>query len=208
MKRIIFILLLIVVALNSKSQDTSKINIKKLEITVGTFSTLSESGKISVNPVILGNWGDYYYENRYCYEASNSTSINAGKRVLKKIKHAEIIPMIGLILGSFKGLTAELQTSLDYNKWIFLTDNQYSYEYTEPKKSLYFNWTVARYKVTNYLHVGLTTLFDKRVDKAGVFDKGATVAIIIKNWALRFYAFNYKIERRYYWVGLRHTLKL
>jgi outer membrane receptor for ferrienterochelin and colicin len=66
---------------------------------------------------------------------------------------------------------------------------------------------VARYKVTNSFQVGLTTFFDKRINKLGLFDKGSTVAVIIKNWALRLYAFNYEIEKRYYWVGLRYTFK-
>ena len=51
--------------------------------------------------------------------------------------------MVGLIFGSFKGVTAELQVSLDYTKWTFLTDNQFSYEYTEPDKSFYSNWLVV-----------------------------------------------------------------
>src|SRR4051812_30313586 len=204
MKSLKCILLFIVLALNSRSQDTSKIDTRKLEITTGTFNTLNESDKITINPVMLGYWGDYYFENRYSYEASNSASINAGKKVLKKIKHAEIIPMGGLVFGSFKGLTAELQTSLDYNKWTFSTDNQFSFEYTEPKKSLYFNWTVAKYKVTNSLRIGLTTFLDKPINKTAVFDKGVTVAVIIKNWAMRFYVFNYEIEKRFYWLGLRY----
>ena len=82
-----------------------------------------------------------------------------------------------------------------------------SYEYTEAKKSLYFNWTVARYIVTSYLHLGFTAFFDKRVNRSGMFDKGITAAIIIKNWAIRLYAFNYEIERRYYSIGLRYTFR-
>jgi hypothetical protein len=207
MQRIITIPVLIFIVLSGRSQDTSKINSKIVEITVGTFSTLNETGKLTVNPVVSASWDDYYFDNRYGYEAANSASINAGKRIFKKIKHVEIIPMAGLIFGSFKGLTAELQTSIGYDNWYFSTDNQFSYEYTEAQKSLYFNWTVARYKVTRYFHLGLTAFIDKRVNKAGVFDRGITAAIIIKNWAIRLYAFNYETGRRYYSVGLRYTFK-
>jgi hypothetical protein len=207
MQRIIILLLLIAITLNSKSQASGKIDNKTVELTVGTFSTLTETGKLTVNPVFVAHWNDYYFENRYGYEAPNSASLNAGKKIFKKMKHMEIIPMVGLIFGSFKGLTAELQTSIGYDHWYFSTDNEYSYEYTKAKKSLYFNWSVARYKVTSFLHLGFTVFYDKRVDKNGVLDKGVTAAIIIKNWTLRLYAFNYEIERRYYSVGLRYTFK-
>jgi len=207
MKSLSILSLLILIVTSSKSQDAAKTNIRKTEITVGTFNTISESGKVSINPVFLGYWGDYYFENRYNYEAPNSASINVGKRILRNIKHVEIIPMAGLIFGSFKGLTAELQTSLDLKRWTLSMDNQYSLEYSKGGRRLYFNWAVARFKLTNALRLGFTTFYDKEANKPGVFDKGATVAVIIKDWALRFYAFNFEIEKRYYWIGLRYTLK-
>jgi hypothetical protein len=194
--------------LNSSSQDTSKVKIKELEISFGTFNTMNESNKVNINPAISGYLDDYYFENRYNYEAANSASVNVGKRILKKIKHLEIIPMAGWVFGSFKGVTAELQTSLDYSKWTFSTDNQFSYEYTQSDKSLYLNWTVARYKLTKSFRIGFTTVLNKDVNQDVIFDKGVTAAIFLKKWSLRFYAFNYEIEKRYYWLSLRYTIRL
>jgi hypothetical protein len=208
MKSIKLVILLVNMTSICSGQDTSKVKEKELVISFGTFNTMNERNKVNVNPSISAYLDDYYVENRYNYEAGNSASINLGKRILKKVKHLEIIPMFGLVFGSFKGITAELQTSLDYSKWTFSTDNQFSYEYIQPDKSLYFNWTVTRYKLTNWFSLGLSTVLDKHINQNIIFDKGVTAAISLKKWGLRFYAFNYELEKRYYWLSLRHTIKV
>lgn len=208
MKPIIIAIVFAVVTLNSIAQDSSNSRTKNLEISFGTFNTISENSKVGVNPSISGYLDDYYFENRYNYEAANSASVNIGKRVFKKIKHLEIIPMGGLVFGSFKGITAEIQTSLDYNRWAISTDNQFSYEYTKADKSLYLNWTVARYKFTRWLRIGATTVVSKQIKQDIVFDKGIAVAIFLEKWGLRFYAYNYETEKRYYWLSLRYSISV
>lgn len=190
------------------AQDTASQNLKTAEISMGTFSTVYANSKVSASPAISGYYGDYYFESRYNYETANSASLNIGKKILKNLKHAEIIPMAGLIFGSFKGVTAELQTSLDYPKWSLSVDNQFSYDYTASCKSLYYNWSVARYKLSNNIRIGFTSFLDKHVNQPIVFDKGITVSVLFKQWSFRCYAYNYEIEKRYYWVGIRHTIQL
>ena len=111
MKSFAAVMIPLILALNGKGQDTATVRV--LEITIGTFSTLSETQKYTVSPAISGSWGDYYFESRYNYEAGNSASLNLGKRIFRKLEHIELIPMVGLVFGSFKAATAELQTSLD-----------------------------------------------------------------------------------------------
>ena len=205
MKSFAAVMIPLILALNGKGQDTATVRV--LEITIGTFSTLSETQKYTVSPAISGSWGDYYFESRYNYEAGNSASLNLGKRIFRKLEHIELIPMVGLVFGSFKGATAELQTSLDYSRWIFSTDNQFSFEYTSPKESLFFNWTVAKYKLTNFFQIGLTSFLDIESGQA-IFDKGITSAMSYHNWVFRVYAFNYEIENRRYWFSLRYTMKI
>jgi hypothetical protein len=205
-KNIIFSVIFVIVVLPGAGQNTKMEKVKELGISIGTFNTINKN-KVTVSPSISGYLDDYYFENRYNYEAANSASINVGKHILKKLKNIEVVPMGGLVFGSFKGVTAELQTSFIYNKWIFSTDNQFSYEYRQPDKSLYFNWTMAIFKLSNSFRVGLTTFLDKQADKNMVFDKGITAAILFKQWGLRFYAFNYEIEKRYYWISIRYNLK-
>jgi len=187
-------------------QNIKLTKVKELGISFGTFNTVNKN-KVTVSPSISGYLDDYYFENRYNYEADNSASINVGKRILKKLNNIEVVPMGGLVFGSFKGVTAELQTSFIYNKLIFSTDNQLSFEYRRPDKSLYFNWTMAIYKLTNSFRIGLTTFLDKHAVKNIAFDKGITAAILFKQWGLRFYAFNYEIEKRYYWISIRYNIK-
>jgi hypothetical protein len=209
MKYIKLLILFASVTLNGMGQESSAAKMKELDISVGTFNSKSDgSSRLNVNPTISGSFGDYYFENRYNYEADNSASINVGKQILKKLKPVEIVPIVGLVFGSFKAVTAELQTSLDCRKWALSTDNQFSFEYTHIGKSLYFNWTVARFKVTNSLLIGISTILDKHVSKDIVFDKGLTASMAFEKWGLRFYAFNYEKGKRYYWFSIRYNIRV
>lgn len=181
---------------------------KEAEFSFGTFNTWNQQGKLTISPAISGYLGDYYFENRYNYEAANSASINVGKRIFRKLKHVEIIPMAGFVFGSFKGITAEWQTSLDYPRWSFSTDNQFSFEYMQHDNSLYFNWNVVRYKLTNFLRIGLTSFFERQANGFMEFDKGITAVILINKWSLRLYAFNYEKEKRFYWLGVRYNFSV
>lgn len=193
---------------NGSCQDTSMAKMKTLEITFGTFNTFNASNIVAVNPAISGYFGDYYFENRYNYEADNSASVNVGKHIFKKLKHVELIPMAGLVFGSFRAITTELQTSLDYDKWTLSTDNQFSFEYTHSAKSLYLNWGVAGFKLTRVFHIGVTSVITKQVNQKAVFDKGVTAAMLFKKWGLRFYAFNSEKEKRYYWLSVCRIIRV
>lgn len=196
-------------ALNCVGQDSSMTKTRELDISIGTFNTKSDaSSRVNVNPAISGSFGDYYFETRYNYESDNSASINVGKQILKQLKPVEIVPIVGLVFGSFKAVTAELQTSLDIRKWALSTDNQFSLEYTEPGKSFYFNWTVARFKITESFRLGISTILDKHLGRDIVFDKGLTAALAFKEWGLRVYAFNYEKGKRYYWLSIRHNIRV
>jgi hypothetical protein len=207
-KNLILIILFSFVAVKGICQDPALSKNRELEISLGSFSTLNSSNRMTVNPIISWSWDDYYIENRFNYEAVNSASINAGKRIFRKLKHVEIIPMAGLVFGSFKGVTAELQVSVDYPKWDFFIDNQYSYEYTDPLKNFYSNWSVVRYKLTSILSIGLSDFFVWQPRGCPVFDKGITASVSWAKWSIRLYAFNYEIEKRQYWLGVRYNLKV
>jgi hypothetical protein len=207
-KNLILVVLFSFVAVNGICQDPALSKNRELEISLGTFSTLNSSHQLTVNPLISWSWDDYYFENRFNYEAVNSASINGGKRILRKLSHVEIIPMAGLVFGSFKGVTAELQISVDYPKWDFFIDNQYSYEYTDPMKSFYSNWSVVRYKLTSMFSIGLTDFFEWQPNGCPVFDKGITVSVSRAKWSFRIYAFNYEMEKREYWLGIRYNLNV
>ena len=208
MKSLTLIVLFLFLAAKGICQDPALSKNRDLEISIGTFSTVTTSHRMTVNPIISWSWDEYYIENRYNYEALNSASINAGKRILRKLKHVEIIPMAGVVFGSFKGVTGELQVSLDYSKWDLFIDNQYSYEYTHPAKSFYSNWSVIRYKLTNMFSVGLSDFFVWQPRGCPVFDKGITISVSWSKWSVRLYAYNYEKEKREYWLGVRYNLKV
>jgi hypothetical protein len=207
-KSLTLIVLFYFVAVKGICQDPALSKNRELEISLGSFSTWNSSNQVSVNPIISWSWDDYYIENRFNYEAINSASINAGKRILRKLNHIEIIPMAGLVFGSFKGVNGELQVSMDYSKWDLFIDNQYSYEYTDALKSFYSNWSVVRYKLTTMLSIGLSDFFVWKPNGCPVFDKGITASISWAKWSVRLYAFNYEKEKRQYWLGIRYNIKM
>ena len=208
MKQVEFVVLFLFSVLNLKSQDTVTTKITDLDLSIGVFNAFSTGNQLVVDPAVSGSFGDYYFENRYNYEAANSASINVGKRVFKNVKHVEIINMGGLVFGSFKGINAEMQTSFDFSKWIFSSDNQFSFEYTVPARSIYFNWNVMRYKLFQFLQVGITTVLQQQVNSRMIFDKGVTATLLLNKWSVRFYGYNYQIEKRYYLLGIRYNIRL
>jgi hypothetical protein len=199
---------LFIFRLNSAAQDTTTTKIKEANFSIGTFSTSDKNNLVKVNPYLAVNYGDYYFENRYNYEAANSSSINVGKRIFKKIKYFKFIPITGLIFGSFNGVSAELQSSYDYGKWAVSIDNQYCLEYNRPKASLYFNWNEVRYKLTPFLGVGISTFFENDAKGTREFDRGITVSASLKKWSMHIYAFNYEKANRLYWLSLLYNFSI
>ncbi len=207
-KCIQLIMISVIITLNGTGQDTSKQKLKEPEITIGTFYTLNETNKHTVNPFVAGNLGDYTFENRYNYEAVGTSSVNAGKRILKKSKHIEITPMGGVIFGRFKGVSAEIRTSLKFSKWAFSTDMQFSFAYSSCRKNIFLNLTIARYKLTSTFSIGAATLLGRQVNQNIVLDKGVTAALSFKKWSIWFYAFNFEKKKRYYWLSVFYNIKV
>jgi hypothetical protein len=177
-------------------------------LTLATFTTISTKNKLGVNPFISGSIGNFYFENRYNYEAPNSASVNAGWRLNQKLAGFDITPIAGLIVGGFQGMNAEVQASRENEHWYFSLDNQYCFEYADKTRSFNYNWLVGRFKLTKFFRIGLTTQFTKPVNQKGVFDRGLTTSILYKNIAFNVYAFNYEEHRRSFFISLRYNLKL
>jgi hypothetical protein len=205
---ILLIGVLLTIHLNSTAQDTTAAKIKEANFSIGTFSTSGKNNSLQVNPYLAINYGDYYFENRYNYEAANSSSIHVGKRIFKKIKYFKFIPMTGLIFGSFSGVSVELQSSWEYGKWTVSVDNQYCLEYNRPGANLYFNWNDARYKLTPFLGIGMSTFFENDANGHREFDKGITISASLKKWSMHFYAFNYEKGTRLYWLSLLYSFSI
>jgi hypothetical protein len=177
-------------------------------ITIATFSTISTTNRLSINPFISGNIGNYYFENRYNYEAGNSASINIGRTLNNSIAGFYVTPIAGLIVGNFKGLNTEVQAFHDDSKWYFSLDNQYVFEYADVNRSFYYNWLVGRYKLAPFLRIGVTTQFTKPTNNKGVFDRGITMSMVYKNVTFNIYAFNYEPHRRNAFISLRYYIKI
>jgi len=207
MKKIQLLILLVFIGLFGQAQDNAKAY-TEAPVSFGTFNTVNQKNEVSVNPAISGSLGSFYFENRYNYEAANSASLNVGRSIFKNLRHISIVPMVGVVVGSFKGFTAELQTSFENNRWSLSTDNQFSAAFTQSSKSMYLNWTYARYKVTPFFQIGPTSVASQQVNQRMAFDKGITAVLLIKQWSMRTYVYNYKKGEMYFWLSLRYNLKL
>lgn len=207
MKRIQLLILFGISGFYSQAQDNSK-SYTEAPVSFGTFNTINQKNEISVNPAISASLGSFYFENRYNYEAANSASLNVGKYIFKKLKHISIVPMAGVVVGSFKGFTAELQTSFENSRWSMSTDNQFSAAYTQSSKSVFLNWTYARYKITPFFKIGPTSVATQQMNRRLVFDKGITAVLLLDRWSIRMYAYNYKRREMYFWLSLRYNIKV
>lgn len=200
--KLVCIFFLIFLSSNTFAQSSEKL------ITVGLFNSIDKKNKLSSNPFISGSVGDWYFENRYNYEAENSASINFGKQLVKKIKGLYIIPTIGLVTGAFKGYTAETQVLYETKHLYISTDNQVSVEWKRGNQNFFFNWSILRYKITSAMMVGISGLYAKPFKSKSNADFGITASLKIKHFGISMYAFNYSKAERNYLVSLRYTFKL
>lgn len=143
-------------------------------------------------------------ELRYNYEWEGNYSIYlAPKFYLNKKKTITFQPLIGYTLGRYNGTSIDLQVSLDTNKLDIITDHQYTCEFNG-QHWFFFDWIVARYKITEKFKVGLSTQIYYEPNSEILFDKGITASYLIqKHFRISVYYFNPFTEKYNLSIALR-----
>jgi hypothetical protein len=107
-------------------------------------------------PVIhyKGN-SNFYAEGRYNYEELNTGSFYLGRSFEggKKWEYS-ITPMLGLVFGRYKGFSAATNTDIDYGRFNFSGQLQYTINKNDRKENFFYNWSELSYRFFEKLYGG------------------------------------------------------
>ena len=189
------IVFLLLVAKNSYAQEG-----------VEQYCYVGSDGTFTWVPMIhfIGkeNW---YTEARYNYEEMNTGSLYTGKMFLnegKKLSYS-VTPMVGVVIGKFKGGSAGLNLTLDYNDFFFSSQSQYTFSVKDKEANFLFSWVEAGYQPRPWIYVGLSiqhTYYGQL--NTGLFEQGVVVGLSIGKLTFPFYGFNPLSDSRYFVLGI------
>jgi hypothetical protein len=176
--------------------------LKGFSQSTGTYEQdyyLGESRSFCWVPVLSyhtpGNW---YIEARGNYEAIHSASIYFGKVFGKKgLISYSIIPIAGLVMGSFNGASVGANVALDYEKVSFASQSQYTFSIENRATNFTYSWSDLTYQLKGWVSAGISLQQTR-----GLFEKGILIRGVYKNLSMPLYVFNPATNDRYFVIGI------
>ena len=150
------------------------------------------------------NW---YAEARYNYEDTETFSLFLGRSFSgdKNIAYT-VTPMLGASVGKFKGISTGLNVDVEYDKFYFSAQSQYSMATARGKGSddFFYSWSEAGYQPLDWLYAGASfqqtfTRYEK------LLEPGALVGFSFNRFSIPVYGFDLFNDTRYFIIGLTVT---
>jgi hypothetical protein len=141
------------------------------------------------------NW---YAEARYNYEDIETFSFYFGRSFSGDGNLSyKLTPMVGAAMGRFKGVSSGLNVDLEYRKFFFSAQSQYSMATDKGKGSddFFYHWSEAGYQPLKWLYAGASfqhthSMYEKKLEP------GMVLGFEFSRYSIPLYAFN-----RYFIVG-------
>ena len=98
-----------------------------------------------------------YGELRYNYEDLNTFSLYAGKKISgeKKMSYS-ITPMIGLLVGQYKGISLATNVDLKYENVSMSAQLQYTRNNQQQSADFFYNWSELTWQPVKWLYGGVS----------------------------------------------------
>ena len=142
-----------------------------------------------------GNW---YFEGRGNYEASNSGSLYLGKTFRKNaVVSYSVTPLAGVVMGKFTGGSVGANVALDYKKISFSSQPQYTFSIADRATNFSYSWSDFSYQLKTWLAAGVSLQQTR-----GLSEKGILIRGVYKNLSVPLYVFNPAASERYFVLGL------
>lgn len=146
------------------------------------------------------NW---YAEGRYNYEDVETLSFYVGKTFSKESKLSyALTPIVGGAVGNFTGVSTGLNIELDYNRFFFSLQPQYSFSTGERSDNFFYNWSELAYQPLEWLYAGVSFQHTRLYHTKPAFESGILVAFTFRNLTIPVYAFAPLNNNRYFMFGL------
>jgi len=160
---------------------------------------LGKNGLFNWVPILTYNTpSDWYIEARGNYEAINSASLYFGKTFKKNaLLSYSIIPIAGLVMGSFSGGSVGANVALDYKNISLSSQSQYTFSIENRATNFTYSWSDLTYQLKKWMSAGLSLQ-----QTGGLFEKGILVQGVFKNLSVPLYVFNPATRERHFVLGL------
>ena len=145
------------------------------------------------------NW---YTEVRYNYEDLQTFSMLVGKtfRGSNRLSYT-LTPMAGGAVGRFKGISTGLNLDLEYDKFFFSSQSQYSYSVNAYNPSCLYSWSEIGYQRFRWLYTGFSV--QQTYSRPGsLLEPGVMVGFSFGKYTIPIYSFDPLNRERYFIVGL------
>ena len=146
------------------------------------------------------NW---YAEGRYNYEDAETFSLYLGKTFARnKALSYSLTPILGGVIGNFNGVSAGINMDLDYSRFSFSGQSQYSFSIDQRTDNFFYNWSELVYQPLAWLYSGVSVQNTRLYKTETVLEPGVLVGFTFRNVTIPFYTFAPFKKSRYFILGL------
>ena len=174
---------------------------------VEQYFYLQKKAVTLVSVIHAQNSKNWCVEGRYNYEEQNSFSLYTGKTFSKtkaEFSHS-LTPILGGVMGRFKGGSMGLNATLEYKRFAFSSQSQYtvSFKKEEAHPDFFFSWSELNYEFLPWLYFGCSvqhTFYTQ--EKNHLLEPGAVLGFTSGKWTFPIYGFSLLKENRYFVLGI------
>jgi hypothetical protein len=147
------------------------------------------------------NW---YAEARYNYEDIETFSLYFGKSFSgEKSLGYTLTPIVGAAIGRFRAISTGLNVDLEYGKFFFSAQSQYSMATDKGKGSedFFYSWSEAGFQPVEWFYAG-ASLQQTYMANEKLLEPGVLIGFSFGRYSIPVYGFDLLNSQRYFIIGL------
>jgi hypothetical protein len=146
----------------------------------------------------------WYAEARYNYEDMETFSLYLGKTITveKNDLKGSFVPMLGGSVGRFNGISTGLNIDMEYNKFFFSSQSQYSRSTNQYGEYFTYSWSEVGYQSFKWLYAGLSVQHTHDRVLGNDLQPGVMIGFTFKKFTIPVYTFEPYNSGRNFIVGL------
>jgi hypothetical protein len=149
-----------------------------------------------------------YVEARYNYEEHKTFSLYLGRVFSGEDKLSYwVTPMLGGVIGKFKGGSAGVNAVVEYKKIFFSTQSQYTHSFQELNPDFFFAWSDLGYQPWEWFYVGLSaqqTYLPQTM--CLLVETGVVLGFTAGKWTFPAYYFSPISDNQYFVLGINYSV--
>lgn len=176
------------------------------QVSVEQYNYFGADRSLMWNPIVrYRSPADWYAEMRYNYEDNRTLSLYTGRTFAHEGNRLSYsaTPLIGGVIGKFKGGSMGLNLTLDFNNLFFESQSQYSFGVNGESMDFLFAWSDVGYQVRPWLFGGVSaqnTYFCQ--EECSLLEPGIFLGVELGAWSFPIYTFAPPAGDLFFVVGI------